>query len=420
MARRTAGVALLAALLGSSAAAQDPAEPPAEGAQGLSVSCRTSLKASLLVSRAPQDPELLPDRDSTTSFWRVRFEPTVGLGQHLTAVVAYEHRLRVFTQTATPGGTILPADTRAPFRIAPLDWSVSEGTGSAWRHEIDRASLTWRAPKATFTLGRQAIGWGRGLVFGAADLFSPFSPLEADREWRRGIDALRVEVPLADRVSAEAVAGFGEIVDESIVAARVRGYAGHADIEVMGGRRARDLFGGATSSAALGDAEVHGEAVVFRARDAIRDAGLPDRTVAKVVAGASYRFGLGPGLLAVAEYHYSGFGVDRPEDILRQLARPAFLQRVQRGDTQILGRHAVAVTVSSELSPELVLGSVWLHSPADGSGVAAPTATISLGDTVALVLNVYVSYGPSPRGGIPHSEYGTNGSSAFAQLRLYL
>jgi hypothetical protein len=52
------------------------------------------------------------------------------------------------------------------------------------RHEIDRANAQVHLRRADLTIGRQAIGWGRGVMFTSVDLFAPFSPLEVDREWR--------------------------------------------------------------------------------------------------------------------------------------------------------------------------------------------------------------------------------------------
>jgi hypothetical protein len=50
-------------------------------------------------------------------------------------------------------------------------------------------------------------------LFGAVDLFSPFTPFEADREWRRGVDAVRCDLKLTDRASLDVVAAFGESGD---------------------------------------------------------------------------------------------------------------------------------------------------------------------------------------------------------------
>ena len=170
------------------------------------------------------------------------------------------------------------------------------------------------------SVGRQAIGWGRGMLFGAIDLFSPFSPFEVDREWRRGVDAVRVDARLSSRSSTDVVLAFGERPDESAYALRLRGYGGEADVEAVGGWRAGDTFGGAATSFVLGQAEVHGEVAVF-ATPAVSGSSLfgDPRTIVKAVVGGSSRLPVGAGLLLYVEYHYSGFGVPTAEDLVPAL-----------------------------------------------------------------------------------------------------
>jgi hypothetical protein len=235
--------------------------------------------------------------------------------------------------------------------VRQLDWRLASSPNAEWRIEVDRAAVHASAGAANLTIGRQAIGWGRGVLFSAVDLFAPFTPLEADREWRRGVDAVRADVKLADRISVDSVGAFGHDLDHSIVAARLRGYAGKADVELVGGRRARDVFGGATTSAAIGNAEMHAELAVFRTPAVPASiAFAADRTVVKAVVGGSYRVPIGSGVLVYGEYHYSGFGATSAAGILPLLADPAFEERYLRGDTQILGRHALAALASYRLS----------------------------------------------------------------------
>ncbi len=94
-------------------------------------------------------------------------------------------------------------------------------------------------------------------------------------------------------------------------------------------------------------------------------------------------------------------------------------ERYLRGDTQILGRHALAMLASYEVSPELSLAAQWLQSPVDGSGVLTPSATLTFGDKVSLLATAYLPYGRSPRGGTLKSEYGTAARSGFLQIRIY-
>jgi hypothetical protein len=397
--------AIVAAASGGRAFAQTmPAPAPDEPS---TFAMRSSLKSSLLLSQLPDDPSLFPDRGTTTGFWRFRLEPSTRLSDTVSVEGAFEQRLRVFSSTsAGVGAGVLPTEANAPYRLRQLDWSIASSANTDWRVEIDRAALHVQLPRANVTIGRQAIGWGRGVLFGAVDLFAPFTPLEADREWRRGVDAVRADVKLADRVSLDAVGALGESLDRSIAAARVRGYAGKADVEVMAGRRATDPFAGATSSIAIGDVEIHGEAARFG-------------DVMKAVAGGSYRFPLGHGLLTYVEYHYSGYGATSAAAIFTLLQDPAFQERYVRGDTQILGRHAVAALTSYECSPEIALAGQWLHDPADGSGVVAPSLTITPGDRWSVLVSGYAPYGRAPSGLQLGSEFGAAPRALFVQVRTY-
>jgi hypothetical protein len=392
------------------------AEPPEHGEWSLA--CRISIKGSALVSRAPDDELLFPDRYSASSLWRVRVEPLARLGPRVTAGISYEHRLSLSSPEALAGLGVLGQEAHAPYRVQQLDWPLSRSHGSSWHHEIDRASLAVSLSRVNVTVGRQAIGWGRGVLFGAVDLFSPFSPLEADREWRRGVDAVRADLKIADRASLDVVGAFGDRLNASAFATRFRGYAGKVDVELVTGWRARDTFAGMTSSAAVGDAEVHAEVALFRAPDALPGGG--DRRVAfKAVAGGSYRVGIGNGLLVHAEYHYSGFGAKNAAGIGALLGDPAFRARYLRGDTQILQRHALAGLASYEVSPELAFALQWIHGPVDGSGIVAPSASVTFGDKVSLLASAYWPYGRPPLGTTVRSEYGTASRAGLLQLRFY-
>lgn len=410
-------IALLAASLSPATAwgqDQGAAEDPA-------VALRYSLKGGLLLSRLPDDPAVAPERDSATGLWRFRVEPTLRWGPRVVVEGAFEQRLRVFSSTSSVAEErVLPADAGAPFRIRQLDWQIASTSQSEWRGEIDRAAARVHLDGADVTIGRQAIGWGRGALFGAVDLFAPFTPLEADREWRRGVDAVRADVKLGDRVSIDSVAAFDQSARRSAFATRLRGYAGKADLEILGGYRARDLFAGTATSAAVGDIELHGEFAVFRtpAVAGSLDFASP-RWVTKAVAGGSYRIPAGGGVLVYGEYHYSGFGAASPELILANLADPAFQERYLRGDTQILGRHATAVLASYEWSPEISVSGEWLQSPTDGSGVVAPSMMWTASDRWSVLLSGYLPYGRGPSGPILRSQFGASPLGLFVQLRVY-
>lgn len=387
---------------------------------GGGASLRTSLKSAAVVQDAPDAALLASDGEAAASTWRLRLDAEARPAASLTLAAAYEQRLQVGS-AGLAGGAPIPLDTRAPYRVRQLDWRIAGRETFAWRHEIDRASVAIHLPRAEITLGRQAVGWGRGALFGAVDLFAPFTPLEPDREWRRGVDAIRADVRLASRLSADVVAALGESAGASAFVARVRGYAGELDAEVVGGWRARDLVAGATTSAAVGDAEVHGELCLFLAPESLPGGGAwgNERLAPKGVLGGSYRIPVARGVVVLAEYHYSGFGARAARDVVPLLSDAAFRDRLARGDTQILGRHAVALLGTLELTNELAVQALALASPVDGSGVLSPAATYTLSDAASVNATLYAPWGAGADGLLLRTEYGATPLSFFVQVRLY-
>jgi hypothetical protein len=226
------------------------------------------------------------------------------------------------------------------------------------------------------------------------------------------VDAIRADIELTTRSSLDLVGAFGERLDESAFAARFRGYREALDLELVGGYRARDWFAGATSSGPIGEAELHGEVALFHTPDV----GL----VAKGVFGGSYRIPAGNGILLFVEYHYSGFGAPRAEDILPLLSTPEFLERYLRGDTQILDRHAIAALATYESSPELTMNGQWIQSPVDGSGVLVPSLTWTFSDRLSFLGSFYFPYGAEPIGRTLQSTYGAAALSGLLQIRIHL
>jgi len=46
---------------------------------------------------------------------------------------------------------------------------VTDSEKGIWRHEIDRANAQVHTRRADLTIGRQAIGWGRGVMLALLD-----------------------------------------------------------------------------------------------------------------------------------------------------------------------------------------------------------------------------------------------------------
>ena len=383
-----------------------------------------TLKAGSLLSYAPDDPLLYPNRRSALGLIRARAGLRMQHSNRLNSEVAYEHSARASSHgtNLSGDGDILPSFTEAPYRVAPLEGEVADSTSTfAWRHELDRALLAYHPPWGEVSVGRQAVGLGRGVIFSAVDVFSPFSPLEVDREWRRGVDAARCEYRLSPTTSAEVLGVGGESWHDSGVLARLRGYMGDIDGELIVGKRGEDAMLGGVTSAIVGGAEVHAELAGYdtpRPQPGGGSFGYDD-TAVQAVLGSSYTFDIRRGLTVLGEYHYSGFGARDIEEGQALLSDPHFQERFLRGDMQILGRHALALQLSYSFNPQWNGTLLFLGSPEDGSGVASPGVRWDITDSSSITATGFLPWGDGPSDGILQSEYGSRPASLFFQVSYY-
>jgi len=412
---------MAAALLACDAGAVELWESDDGEASG---SLGVTVKWSNVLSHAPDVPLLYPERWSAESLWRLRLDLDARIAPWISLNVAAVERARLLSEGAgeAGGSFILPGYGGEPYRLFRADDElVAVGDAYTLSHDIDRASLAVDLGPVRATVGRQAIGWGRGVLFSATDLFLPFSPLDSDREWRAGVDAVRLSFPLTNLVSAEAVGVGGDSEDRSAVVGRLLGYVGSLDGELIVGRRGRDDMVGASMSMPVGEAEIHGEAAVFRLPEPMQEGGGigGDDVVSSAVVGASYSLDLGEGVYLIAEYHYSGFGVVDIKDAAVRLLDPGFSERYARGDFSVLGRHALGLQVTYGLSGAWSIGCSWITSPVDGSGILVPVWTWLFSDSVTLEAHGYAAYGEEPEGLVLMSEYGVVPSSALVRISFY-
>ena len=388
-----------------------------------SVSLDISGKLTSLASHAPEDNTLYPKRDSLTEFFRLRFGLNATYNDWINGNLAYEQSARWLSDKAAAGAgsSFLPSQVKAPYRLTQLDWEITESDTFLYRHEIDRGLVAMHPKWGQVIIGRQGIGLGRGTIFSAVDIFAPFSPLEVDREWRRGVDAIRIERNITSTSSAELIGAFGQTWEQSALLGRARGYIGNMDAEVLLGKRAEDTMLAGVISAAVSDAEVHSELAFFHTQERQPESGLfcNRHEVVKFVLGSSYTFNVGNGLTWLTEYHYSGFGLKDIEDVSTQLENKDFLERIIRGDTQILGRQAIASQLSYPFRIDLNGSLLILQSPQDGSGVISPSFFWDFSQHSSIVGSVFIPWGDKPSNGNLESEYGGTPISLFLQLRSY-
>jgi hypothetical protein len=386
-----------------------------------SLKFNTSLIGMGLVSAPPRHS--LPEEQGTTGsvFGEARFEAIYRINKENQFDIAYDNRLTWSSGTSVGITSALPSSSAGPYRIRQLGGAVSHSRDFLDYNELDRASYAFQTSRINLTIGRQAVGWGRGTIFSAVDIFAPFTPLEINREWRRGIDALRADIKITDTTSVDMVTAWGPSWDQSALGIRLRGYVGPIDAELMFAKRATDYLYGITSSAAIGDFEAHGEFAVFQTPGDVPSPGLfgNHSLVPKAVFGVSNNFDIGTGLKVLLEYHYSGFGANDPKSLPALLGTPAYSNRIQRGDTQILGRQALALQTSYTFNERWSGTFEVLQSLTDLSGVLVPSVSWDFTENMSLQGALFYGYGPAPVMGVPRSQFGGVPPTFILKMSFY-
>ena len=107
--------------------------------------------------------------------------------------IAYEQLLTV-RQLGLLDGILTNAVPRGGEWL-DLQWTIKENRHFLWRHRFDRLNFGWTPTDATeITVGRQAMSWATTLFLTPGDPFIPFDPADPFREFRAGVDALRLRI----------------------------------------------------------------------------------------------------------------------------------------------------------------------------------------------------------------------------------
>jgi hypothetical protein len=308
------------------------------------------------------------------------------------------------------------------YRYTPLAWDIESTDDFLWIHEFDRlaAVCSWR--NLDFLFGRQAITWGTGRFWQPTDLFSPFGPLQVDREFKAGNDAARLLLALGDFTQAEFVWAFGEDADpdRSAGVGKFKTLFKDYDLSVLGGWVQTEIVVGGDFAGDLGSTGIglHGEFLYNHLKDS--------SDYVDFLVGLDYGFpGRGPYLLG--EYYYYGAGATSTEELNEVAGNNRILSR----GTLLLGRHTLGLGASYQILPILMGMFNVLVNLTDPSAILNPALEYSIADNAAATVGCTVPLGEAPTffvypGGVGvrdvrlNSEYGTYPFSFFLEVRFYI
>ena len=314
------------------------------------------------------------------------------------------------------------------------EWLRSTDHGTAAALWIDRLNVRLNLRYADLTIGRQAITFGKAYFWNPLDLFLAFDPRQFDRDYKPGVDALRIDIPAGDFSGVTIVGApgreidaFGGFVDDSgwdaswygsALISRIYASTGGWDMAFQGGKvyGGYQLGGGTVGEA--GPVEVRGEAAYTIAGEGRQlPSGLSGNLIEDhltAVVGLGHRFQ--NTFTLEGEYLYNGAG--DPDDL------EASLIRFGSGESFHLGLHLAGLSGSYEILPVLVGQIGSLVSFSDGSGQVQPGLSYSAADEVDLLAGALINFGdrPAPEsvsGQELRSEFGTFPDVYYVEFKVY-
>jgi hypothetical protein len=315
-------------------------------------------------------------------------------------------------------GPDLPGES--PNRRLDLERNWNEDHWFRQQLAVDRLGLRGSHAGIDWSLGRQAIGFGRISLFSPLDIVAPFPPDALDTEVRPGVDALRASRYFGLAGQANAALVFGQRRDSNSYLAFGGNHIAGIDLLAIAGQlRQRPMAGGGFATQ-LGGMGIKAEAACYQGERVGRTGGDLHRQFTIAGVEADYRFD--NGLILFVQYLYNGAGVAEPQDYpLAAASAP-----IREGLSYLLGRHYLLLAPAYELHPLVTLNGLMIWNLRDDSYLLRPLLHLSLSDNLVLELFWNVTQGSKPHSsaalpGIaaPRSEFGSLAESGGFYLRYF-
>ena len=362
---------------------------------------------ALNVATRSGDSPLAPGSAADLQRLRLMAEPTFG---PLRFDLAWDH-LGIVQRPSGVAPGLLSSEASAS-NWFDLDKAIVERRDFRWTYGFDRLAVTAGAPRLEATIGRQAISWATTLFLSPADPFAPFDPTDPFREYRPGVDALRVRAFPGPLTEVEGVVRRSKTPDGETWTALVRARTSLVRLDVSGwaGVLHDEPAGALAVTTSAAGAALRGEVALRR-----NEAG---DGVVRAAAGADRRWTVaGRDLYAIVEVQHDGFGAADADGIPRVLASEPW----RRGEMQALGRDELAAQASWQAHPLVALEWLTLWNLRDGSALHTPAVAISATRWLDLRGGMFLTTGDDDLRalGAPGSEYGLVPTVGYISLAAF-
>lgn len=300
-----------------------------------------------------------------------------------------------------------------------LDLETSWNDGGRFQNQlfVDRLNLRTERFGVQWTLGRQAVGFGRIAIFSPLDVIAPFPPDALDTDVRPGVDALSGVhyFGLGGQFGGTVV--FGDRAENNSYLATFSLNASGIDLLALTGSLRERPMAGFGLAGSLGGLGLKGEVAFYEGKDVGEPGG--DRQDSFTIGAVETWYRFDNDLVLLTEYLYNGVGTDSPENYPQVLLAAPF----REGLSFLAGRHYLLAGPSYEVHPLLTVNGLLIWNLEDDSFLLRPLLDFSLSDNLVLQLFWSFSEGRKPRQlfglPVPRSEFGSAGDSGGLLLKYF-
>lgn len=331
--------------------------------------------------------------------FRLRFNTDI------TGALSFETAVETGLLATDPAGLASFSDLTR-YRVLDLTETWSEEHSVSAQMQVDRLSLSGHGDHLQWTLGRQAIGFGRILLVSPLDVITPFAPDAIDTEIRPGVDALKVQGYFGTAGEIGIVTVFGNNAGDGSALLTFSWNTHGIDILGLAGTLRERPMGGVGLAGDWAGIGIKAEMTAYSGKEVTATDGDLHKFFVIGALEGWYRFA--NGLIVTGQYLYNGAGTAHSSGYAGALASAP----VREGLTFLAGQHYLLVAPSYEIHPLVTLSGLLIWNLKDLSALLRPSVNISLSDNLDLMVFWGFALGRSPRDAFrARSEFGSRGDT---------
>jgi len=367
----------------------------------------------------------------------IRLRAMINFNSHISLEAAYNINPTVKSPVLFSSSIFPDTNIDSAYRLTDIDdllypTKPDKNTNFGIYQNIDRLFLSVQTDFADISIGRQPISWGSARFINPTDILSPFTYNELDKEEKRGIDAIRIRMPIGDMGELD----FGCVINEDMKiktnAVFIRGKTQlfDSDISVSLIKFYQNMMIGADISGSIGGAGfwIEGAYVLSSVfgNSFINEKEVKLKDYFRLSAGFEYNFS--DKLYAFTEYHFNSLGENTPANYLSI----THTQEFKEGAMYLAGKHYLNIGITYTVSPLIPLNGIIIYNLKDNSFILSPSMDYNIAQNIYVAVGGYFAIGKrasvlpnllqnaqkSPLI-IPSSEFGFSPTILYSSFRIY-